>query len=335
MRRLSCVRKSFDWPVAGALSDASHPQRSGPGAFLYLFASASAVMQAKSRAASTSPLNRRAVPRPCLRERGGETPPRRSTGHGQCGVRMWEPYLAERSDRRVRILLTGFGRFPGAPANPSAAIVAAIAHAGRRRLDRCGIELVAAVLPVDFDEIGEELARHLAAAEPDAVLHLGLAGRRPALSGGNAGEEPALAIASRRGKAQARAGDRPRRSAAAPQRAASRRAPRRRDGPGRRSRPGSRTMPAPMSAMRRSIARSARRSRSWASSMCRGRAPHNRPLSRRRAGPARPRLAAMVAAVTAALMLVGAQARRNRRQPLHRGHARSSGRALTGRRAQT
>ena len=88
----------------------------------------------------------------------------------------------ERSDRRIRILLTGFGRFPGAPTNPSASIVAAVAQSARRRLAHCGLEIITAVLPVEFDKIEPELANQLAAAKPDASLHLGLAGRRSVLT---------------------------------------------------------------------------------------------------------------------------------------------------------
>jgi pyroglutamyl-peptidase len=86
----------------------------------------------------------------------------------------------EQSNRRIRILLTGFGRFPGAPKNPSAAIVAEIARS--RRLARFGLEIVAAVFPVEFGGFDTELTTWLAATRPDAVLHLGLAGRRRVLT---------------------------------------------------------------------------------------------------------------------------------------------------------
>jgi pyroglutamyl-peptidase len=229
---------------------------------------------------------------------------------------MWsadvETLLGERSGRRVRILLTGFGRFPGAPANPSAAIVAEIAHAGRRRLDRCGIDLIAAILPVDFDAIGEELARHLAAAEPDAVLHLGLAARRPALS---------VETRAKNRLSQLHPDAAKRRPALPTVLAGA---------------PEQRNVRLPVMRLAVAMGRAGaltRLSNDAGAYVCNaalylslGAAtplvgfvhvpwprPANRPLSRRRTAPVRPSFAAMVTAVTAALMLVGAQARRNRR----------------------
>lgn len=72
-----------------------------------------------------------------------------------------------------RLLLTGFGPFPGAPRNPTAAVVERIAA----RADLRGrTEIVARVLPVTWAAI-EALPALLADVEPDAVLMLGLARR--------------------------------------------------------------------------------------------------------------------------------------------------------------
>ena len=74
-----------------------------------------------------------------------------------------------------RLLVTGFGRFPGAPANPTQALVAALAR--RRRPALAGIELITAVLPVTWAGAPAQLRALIAAHRPDAVLTFGLAGR--------------------------------------------------------------------------------------------------------------------------------------------------------------
>ena len=79
------------------------------------------------------------------------------------------------------ILVTGFGAFPGAPVNPSAAILTRLAR-HRGRLARLGIVLETHLLPVIFDAIEPALTAQAAALKPAAILHLGLAGRRWALS---------------------------------------------------------------------------------------------------------------------------------------------------------
>ena len=74
---------------------------------------------------------------------------------------------------RPRLLLTGFGPFPGAPRNPTAEVVARVAaHAGLGR----DVEIVPRILPVTWAAVGA-VADTLAAVAPDVVLHLGLARR--------------------------------------------------------------------------------------------------------------------------------------------------------------
>ena len=81
----------------------------------------------------------------------------------------------------VVVLVTGFGAFPNAPRNPTTALVDGLAaHAGR--LHRLGIRLELAILPVVYGEVGGKLAALLATTRPDAILHLGLAARRKAVS---------------------------------------------------------------------------------------------------------------------------------------------------------
>ncbi len=81
----------------------------------------------------------------------------------------------------IRVLVTAFGAFPGAPVNPTMAIAAGL----RKRahlLRLAGIDLVTAELPVVYATAEEMLAERLASVKPDAILHLGLAGRRKTIS---------------------------------------------------------------------------------------------------------------------------------------------------------
>ena len=80
----------------------------------------------------------------------------------------------------IVILVTGFGAFPGAPSNPSAALLGRLER-HRSRLAQLGILLQTTVLPVVFDQV-EAAMEAAAALHPDAILHVGLAGRRRAVS---------------------------------------------------------------------------------------------------------------------------------------------------------
>src|SRR5579871_5058791 len=71
----------------------------------------------------------------------------------------------------MRILVTGFGRFPGASTNPTAALATRIARAGRRR----GIDCIAHVFATTYASVERELPRLIATHRPDAILMFGLA----------------------------------------------------------------------------------------------------------------------------------------------------------------
>lgn len=87
------------------------------------------------------------------------------------------------SGRRAKVLLvTGFGRFPGAPSNPTEAIVAALGGAFASRLARLGWCVERRILPADWARLPPVLARLESELAPDAVLHLGLAARRRGLT---------------------------------------------------------------------------------------------------------------------------------------------------------
>lgn len=81
--------------------------------------------------------------------------------------------------RRVRVLLTGFGPFPGAPLNPSAAMVAAVAR--RRRPAKDGIEIATHVFPTVYDAVARDLPALIDRLDPDAIVLVGLAARTPFL----------------------------------------------------------------------------------------------------------------------------------------------------------
>jgi pyroglutamyl-peptidase len=82
----------------------------------------------------------------------------------------------------ITILVTGFSAFPGAPVNPSAAIVRRLLRRHARRFRLHGIRLQTAVLPVVYDEVTRELEVLVACTHPDAIVLLGLASRRKHVS---------------------------------------------------------------------------------------------------------------------------------------------------------
>lgn len=75
----------------------------------------------------------------------------------------------------MRVLLAGFGPFPGAPFNPSAALVQRLAR--RRRPALCGLIRIVHVFATNYAAVDRDLPR-LFAGKPDVVLIFGLAGRR-------------------------------------------------------------------------------------------------------------------------------------------------------------
>ena len=72
------------------------------------------------------------------------------------------------------VLVTGFGRFPGAPVNPTEALATRLAGAARRR----GIDCVAHVFATTYASVDRELPKLIATHRPDAIVMFGLAARR-------------------------------------------------------------------------------------------------------------------------------------------------------------
>jgi pyroglutamyl-peptidase len=78
-------------------------------------------------------------------------------------------------NRAPRLLVTGFGPFPGIPKNPSA--VAARRLGGSVRWRRLGIDVRVAVLSTTYAALERELLPAIREHAPDALLMIGVAGR--------------------------------------------------------------------------------------------------------------------------------------------------------------
>jgi pyroglutamyl-peptidase len=75
----------------------------------------------------------------------------------------------------LRILITGFGPFPGAPFNPTMPLVARLLRLRRPAL--CEVELAGHIFPVTYDSVDRELPQLLTQHRPHALLMFGLASR--------------------------------------------------------------------------------------------------------------------------------------------------------------
>ena len=76
---------------------------------------------------------------------------------------------------KLRILLTGFGPFPGAPYNPTQPLVARLTRL--RRPAFTDVELSSHIFPVTYKAVDRELPLALQKHRPHALLMFGLAGR--------------------------------------------------------------------------------------------------------------------------------------------------------------
>lgn len=75
----------------------------------------------------------------------------------------------------LRILITGFGPFPGAPYNPTMPLVARLSRL--RRPAFSDVALSGHIFPVTYQAVDRELPRLLAQHQPHALLMFGLASR--------------------------------------------------------------------------------------------------------------------------------------------------------------
>src|ERR1019366_5428249 len=80
---------------------------------------------------------------------------------------------------KLRILITGFGPFPGAPYNPTQPLVARLLRLRRPALG--DVELTGHIFPVTYRAVDRELPELLAGYRPQALLMFGLASRTPYL----------------------------------------------------------------------------------------------------------------------------------------------------------
>jgi pyroglutamyl-peptidase len=76
---------------------------------------------------------------------------------------------------KLRILISGFGPFPGAPYNPTQPLVARLLRLRRPALDE--VELAGHIFPVTYKAVDRELPELLAKHRPHALLMFGLASR--------------------------------------------------------------------------------------------------------------------------------------------------------------
>ena len=74
---------------------------------------------------------------------------------------------------KLRILITGFGPFPGAPYNPTQPLVARLTKL--RRPAFSDVELSSHIFPVTYKAVDRELPEVLAKVRPQALLMFGLA----------------------------------------------------------------------------------------------------------------------------------------------------------------
>jgi pyroglutamyl-peptidase len=77
--------------------------------------------------------------------------------------------------KKLRVLITGFGPFPGAPFNPTMPLVKRLVHL--RRPAFSDVELSSYVFPVTYAAVDRELPRLLKQDRPHALLMFGLATR--------------------------------------------------------------------------------------------------------------------------------------------------------------
>jgi pyroglutamyl-peptidase len=75
----------------------------------------------------------------------------------------------------MNILVTGFGPFPGAPANPTGRLAQKLACS--QRIAIAGVRLSAHVFRTSYETVDRELADLLARTKPDVLLMFGLAAR--------------------------------------------------------------------------------------------------------------------------------------------------------------
>lgn len=80
-------------------------------------------------------------------------------------------------NERLRMLVTGFGPFPGAPFNPTEPLIARLLRLRRPALR--DVELAGHIFPVTYRDVDRDLPKLFASRRPHALLMFGLASRTP------------------------------------------------------------------------------------------------------------------------------------------------------------
>jgi pyroglutamyl-peptidase len=80
---------------------------------------------------------------------------------------------------KLRILITGFGPFPGAPYNPTPALIERLARLRRPALD--DIDRIAHIFEASYRAVDRDLPELIARHRPDVLLMFGLAACTPHL----------------------------------------------------------------------------------------------------------------------------------------------------------
>jgi pyroglutamyl-peptidase len=88
-------------------------------------------------------------------------------------------YGFSRMTNKLRILITGFGPFPGAPYNPTQPLVMRLLRLRRPAFSE--VELSGHIFPVTYEAVDRQLPQLLARRRPHAMLMFGLASRTPYL----------------------------------------------------------------------------------------------------------------------------------------------------------
>jgi pyroglutamyl-peptidase len=83
------------------------------------------------------------------------------------------------TNKPLRILVTGFGPFPGAPRNPTQALVARLTQLRRPAL--ADVAVIGHIFPVSYGAVDLQLPQLLTQHRPHALLMFGLAARTPHL----------------------------------------------------------------------------------------------------------------------------------------------------------
>jgi pyroglutamyl-peptidase len=79
------------------------------------------------------------------------------------------------TDRQVRVLLTGFGPFPGAPLNPSRALIEQLIR--MRRPAFADLRATSHIFPTRYSAVDRDFPKLIAKHDPDIILMFGLAAR--------------------------------------------------------------------------------------------------------------------------------------------------------------